>query len=167
MAYKKLPSVDELKNAFAYDADTGIITWKVSRGGKAIKGARAGGLKGDGYRRIDCGGATYFEHRVVWALYYGDYPTLDIDHINGDRTDNRIANLRLVTMRQNQQNLKWHRKGRLVGASYNKEMKKWKSQISINGETKHIGYYPSEQSAHEAYVRVAEARAALERKEGE
>ena len=82
---------------------------------------------------------------------------MEIDHINGDRIDNRIENLRLVTRRENQQNQKIHRAGRLAGTYYNKIYHNdkiyhyWLSQIKIDSKQIHVGYYKTEQEAHEAY----------------
>ena len=75
---------------------------------------------------------------------------MEIDHINGNKIDNRIENLRLVTHRKNQQNRKTHRAGRLTGTCYDKIRHNWKSTIQINKTNIAIGYYKTEQEAHEA-----------------
>jgi len=79
-----------------------------------------------------------------------------IDHINGERSDNRLENLRVVTHRENNQNRKHHREGRLVGASFNKAFaetpKPWQSRIRINGKTKHLGFFKTEIEANKAYT---------------
>lgn len=75
-----------------------------------------------------------------------------VDHINGDRLDNRRCNLRIVTQRQNQQNQKKHRNGKLVGCSYNKTRKKWQAHIQIKGKQKNLGLFATELEAHEVYI---------------
>jgi hypothetical protein len=106
-----------------------------------------------GYCQVGFNGRMIKYHVIIWILSTGkDIPEgMDIDHINGNEIDNRIENLRLVTRRQNQQNRKTHRAGRLVGASYRKGHNDWKSQIEIDKTCITIGYYKTEQEAHEAY----------------
>ena len=77
-----------------------------------------------------------------------------VDHINGNSLDNRKSNLRIVTNRENQQNQKKHRSGRLFGCYFHKEKKKWKSRITIDGESKHLGYFKTEHEAHQAYMKA-------------
>jgi hypothetical protein len=75
-----------------------------------------------------------------------------IDHINGITTDNRIENLRWVTISSNQSNRVCHRKGKLIGASYNKSGGKWRSQINVQGEHIYLGQYDTEIEAHNVYI---------------
>ena len=107
----------------------------------------------DGYCRVNFNGRMVSYHVIVWILSTGkDIPQgMDIDHINGNKIDNRIENLRLVTKRGNQQNRKNHRAGRLVGASYHKGYNSWQSQIIIDKTRIWLGYYETEQEAHKAY----------------
>ena len=77
-----------------------------------------------------------------------------IDHINGDSLDNRKSNLRIVTNRENQQNRKEHRDGKLFGCSYKKREKKWEAQIRVNGSQKSLGYFKTEYEAHQAYMKA-------------
>jgi hypothetical protein len=105
-----------------------------------------------GYAQVEVLGAMRKYHRICWLLAHGDIDdTLDIDHINGDRNNNRLCNLRLGTARENQQNLEGHRDGQLVGASWHKGHEKWQAQIHINGKKKYLGLFSTEQEAHEAY----------------
>ena len=80
----------------------------------------------------------------------------DVDHIDGNGLNNQRINLRIVTRRKNLQNRISHRNGRLAGTTYNKHAKKWLAQILINGERKHLGYFTTEQEAHEAYMKALE-----------
>ena len=108
---------------------------------------------GHGYCYVCFNGRRVAYHAIVWILSTGkDIPQgMEIDHINGNEIDNRIENLRIVTRRENQQNRKKHRAGRLVGASYRKGHNDWQSQIVIDKNCISIGYYKTEQEAHEAY----------------
>jgi hypothetical protein len=106
-----------------------------------------------GYCNVGFNGTKVLYHVIIWILSTGnDIPQgMQIDHINGDKLDNRIENLRLVTNRQNQQNRKKHRAGRLVGATYCKIYHNWQSKIVIDKTSIKIGRYKTEQEAHEAY----------------
>ena len=75
----------------------------------------------------------------------------EVDHINGKRNDNRMKNLRSVSRRNNQQNRDMHRDGKLPGCHFRKDIQRWQSQIWINGKNKHLGFYDTEQEAHERY----------------
>ncbi|MBP6738768.1 MAG: HNH endonuclease [Leptospiraceae bacterium] len=142
--------LDLLNEHLSYDVNTGIIIWKKSPGNKCKIGDAAGTLS-NGYAQIGLKGKIYRTHRIVWFLYYNSWPKNQIDHINGIRDDNRIENLREVTIRENQQNRVEHRNGALVGTYFNKKAKKWRSQIRINGEHIHLGYYKTEAEAHNSY----------------
>lgn len=106
-----------------------------------------------GYCQVMLNRRMMLYHVIIWILSTGkDIPQgMEIDHINGNKIDNRIENLRLVTRRGNQQNRKKHRAGRLVGATYCKEHNYWQSQIRINKTHIGLGCYETEQEAHEAY----------------
>ena len=75
-----------------------------------------------------------------------------VDHVDGNRANNQLENLKIVTVRQNQQNRHKHRNGKLVGCSYHKATKKWRSEIRIDGKSKHLGLFESELAAHECYL---------------
>jgi hypothetical protein len=92
--------------------------------------------------------------RLAWFYYYGHWPKNHIDHINGDKHNDRIANLRDVDGRTNNSNLEKHRNGKLVGATYNIKGPKgrfWASRIKTKGVETHLGFYATQQEAHEAY----------------
>ena len=101
-----------------------------------------------GYARV--GRSKDKMHRILLGNPYG----MLIDHINGNSLDNRKSNLRVVTNRENQQNRTLHRAGKLCGCCYEKQRKKWKSQIKINKLIKHLGYFKTEHEAHQAYMKA-------------
>lgn len=140
-----------LKELLRYEPETGQLYWLVNRR-RARAGASAGTVDGNGYLHMSVLGKFYKAHRLVWLLTYGEWPAGLIDHINGDKLDNRLANLRVVTHRQNQQNRERHRAGRLVGCYYNKRAKRWQAYIKAQGERRHLGMYDTEQEAHAAYL---------------
>ena len=109
---------------------------------------------GNGYCRVGFNGRVVLYHVIVWILSTGkDIPQgMEIDHINGNKIDNRIKNLRLVSRRQNTQNKQMHRDGRLAGISLCKETKKYIVILWVNIKYINIGRFKTEQQAHEAYT---------------
>jgi hypothetical protein len=136
-------------DAFLYDPTTGIITNKFSRSNSAQEGAEAGSLKTTGYRSIFREGGIYQAHRIAWLLTHGDIdPTLQIDHINHVRDDNRLVNLRLVT---NRVNTSYLRGDYPLGVGLHKWSGKLRAQIRTNGKKKHLGYFDDADKAAQAY----------------
>ena len=105
-----------------------------------------------GYCRVGLNGGLVMYHNIIWILSTGkDIPSgLMVDHINGNRLDSRMENMRLVTDRVNLQNMEIHRKGRLVGAAFHKRRGKYQASIYI-GKIIYLGYFKTEQEAHRAY----------------
>ena len=105
---------------------------------------------GYSYIQLIYEGKTYFilGHRFAWFLHYGSLPNNSIDHIDGDRSNNKIHNLRDVTHQQNQ----WNRTT-AKGYTWNKNANKFQSKIRINGKVKSLGYYTTEQEARNAYLK--------------
>lgn len=102
--YKNTVPIERLNELLAYDPATGRLTWKLTRNGRIKAGDRAGCLGRLGYFCVCIDFVQYGSHRVGWALHTGSWPAGDIDHINGNRADNRIANLRDVPRAENLQN---------------------------------------------------------------
>jgi hypothetical protein len=110
-----------------------------------------------GYWVIGIAGKLYKAHRLAWLYVYGDLPEY-LDHINRNRTDNRISNLREATKPQNGGNAKVRRDGRLKGAYWHKREKRWASAIGINGKSIWLGQYATEEEAHAAYCKAAKKK---------
>lgn len=108
----------------------------------------------NGYCSVRFNSMRVFYHTIVWVLTTGeDIPEgMQIDHINGNRIDNRFENLRLVNQRVNTQNKKVHRQGKLVGCYFDKCEGRYKAQIQIGKKVIHLGYYATEEEAHNIYV---------------
>lgn len=110
------------------------------------------GSRANGYRGLLLDGKAYYAHRMAWLYVYGEFPDGVIDHINGNRADNRIENLRAVSAWQNQHNNRMRRRdGGLVGAYWYNDTH-WQSWTKVEDRTTHLGYYPSETEAHRAYI---------------
>ena len=143
-----------LKSILSYDETTGVFRWKIKPCNNVKIGGIAGGLNGKGYIQIHYKDKYYCAHRLAWMYVYGVEPPLEIDHINGISTDNRIANLRSVSHRVNEQNRSEHRGGQLPGACFHKGTRKWEAKISMDGKQKYLGLFKTEQEASAAYFRA-------------
>lgn len=109
-----------------------------------IAGKKAGGVSAQGYVEIQIKGSRYKAHRLAWCLIHGDIPTeMQVDHINHDRTDNRIDNLRLVNNQGNQKNssLRKDNIGGRTGVTWHSSNKRWIAYIRENGKHKHLGSF--------------------------
>lgn len=134
---------EELMALLVYSAVTGIFRWRVDRGGTARAGSIAGCINGKGYLVIGINGKLYLAHRLAWLYVHGVWPSDEIDHINRDRADNRIENLREATSAENKRNVgKRHdNTSGYVGVTWCKTKQKWKAQIQHDGKTTHLGFY--------------------------
>lgn len=145
-------TADTLRNLFSYNADTGVFNRRVQKGPFRV-GTVAGTTLNTGYISL-CVNGTYFQaHRLAWLYTHGTWPTGYIDHINHDKADNRLCNLRDVTWSENLHNLKSAKvsnKSRLLGVSPYKN--RWVAQIQKDKKKMHIGVFDTPEEAHAAYV---------------
>lgn len=142
-------SADELRKRLRYDASTGKFFRLPGRG--VVAGAPAGRVKARGYIEIELGGATHKAHRLAWLYVHGELPVGVIDHINGDKTDNRIENLRDVTVAQNAQNQRLRPHG--LGVSWNAEKRQWRANIKPAGTPQvYLGAFDTQEAAQAAYI---------------
>lgn len=150
---------DALKSLLHYDPDTGLFTYAKARPRVKV-GATAGHLhKGHGYIQLKVNGKLYLAHRLAWLYVYGVWPVNQLDHINRDRTDNRLINLREATQAQNCQNrpLQINATSGIKGVTWNKVLNKWHARISLNNKRFHVGWFLTKDEAIEA--RLAAERA--------
>lgn len=148
---------DDLRKAFDYDNATGVLTWKIPRKGKGKVGDVAGYLESDGYMRVWFFGKTHQLHRLIWIYVYGSIDDKHIDHINGNRSDNRLENLRLVTPKQNMENRRLQKNNRcgLPGVTWVSSKQRWRAQIKHNGRIYYFGHFVDPKDAHIAYRKAA------------
>lgn len=139
-----------LDEMLTYQPETGEFIWNAARG-RQPKGSIAGCDSHRGYLKCRVDGKEYYLHRLAWLHHHGSFPSMDIDHINGDRTDNRIENLRAVSRQQNHQNrgiTSLNRSG-FVGVFWNTARGKWTARIKVSGKNIHIGDFDDiGQAAH-------------------
>jgi len=139
-----------------YNLETGLFHWAKSRP-KVKEGNPAGCLDHNGYIRIEVGGKTYAAHRLAWFYINKEWPSNEIDHINRNKSDNRIENLRQAQHGQNRANSKTTNKHGLKGVSFKKWIKFncWEAKVKHNKKDIYLGCYPTKELAHEAYCRAA------------
>lgn len=145
-------SAERARTLLAYDAETGIFAWKISRG-SAKAGTVAGSLNALGYSPIGVDGIRYYAHRLAFLIQTGAWPQYDVDHINGVCSDNRWSNLRDVTVSTNLQNQRAARADSstgLLGASPNKGG--FVAQIQVDGRNQYLGTFLTAEQAHAAYL---------------
>lgn len=143
-----------IKSVIRYEPDTGKFFWKKRTGGTSIEGNEAAGTDdGRGYVRIGVLGRIYKAHRLAMLLTYGEFPGMEIDHINGNKADNRLSNLRESSRAKNQQNqisaYKNNSTG-LLGVSQHKQGV-WRARVWVAGKNKSLGLFRTPELAHEAY----------------
>ncbi len=150
----------KVKELLVYDKEVGDFFWKISkRSGNKIPGKPAGCLHHSGYWHIRVCGKLIRAHRLAWLYEYGHVPDVDIDHINGNKADNRIENLRLVIGFNNQENIKVARRDSRTGlpGAFPERSGRYKSSIQVDGESLYLGMYDTATEAHEMYVRAKKA----------
>lgn len=148
------PTQERLKELFTYV--NGNLIRLTSQGG-VTKGTPAGYLDLDGYVKVNVDGKRYQRNLLVWIYHKGEIPTSLLDHKDGNRSNDRIDNLREATYLQNQWNRKSQRNStsRYKGVSWNKRDKRWVSQIRVNGKIKVLGSFKEELEAVKAYENFA------------
>lgn len=153
---KPLPDIEVLKEMLAYDAESGELRWRVRPCQSMRAGDEAGVVVAQGYIKVSIKGSIYPAHRIAWALHYGEEATTKIDHKNGDRSDNRIANLRLVSNSENGLNRKLQCNSTSAhrGVHYHKQKKKWEVRIKINGKRLYLGAYECREEAINARLKA-------------
>lgn len=170
MADKALPSPEVLRQLLRYEPETGKLFWLV-RSPEWFAGAKFGdnvaarswnrqysgkealtAINGNGYLSgtLLCNRLT--AHRVIWALVFGEWPKSSIDHIDHDRTNNRLGNLRAATVADNSRNLtrRSDNSTGVTGVFWNKKSQRWTANIRVDGKLIHLGYFPSVDAAANA-----------------
>ncbi|HGL5074088.1 HNH endonuclease [Burkholderia multivorans] len=147
---------ERLHQVLAYDPVTGIFVWRQSTSNRAPIGSIAGTMQPNGYLRIAIDGVRMYAHRLAWFYVNGEWPLSDVDHIDGVRTNNAIANLRDVSRSVNMQNQRRARSNNhtsgLLGVTWSARRHRWVAQIKVDGLHKGIGYFDDAESAHQAYL---------------
>jgi hypothetical protein len=146
-------TAERVRTLLTYDHTTGVFANLVARG-KVKAGDDAGTTMQIGYRCIGIDGRPYYAHRLAWLLVYGEWPKAEIDHIDGNKANNAIVNLRDASKSLNMQNRRTPRadnKSGFLGVSVCKQTGGWRATIRAGGKFIHLGRFDSPQAAADAY----------------
>ena len=159
---RDLPTIETLRKLLRYEPDTGKLYWRernpdmfnstakrtaihaCNNWNSKFSGKRAFvTVHNRGYNHGAIVGDMYLAHRVVWTMAYGEWPECEIDHINHNRTDNRLANLRSVTTQGNQRNasISKNNTSGVLGVSFDKSRSKWMASIMVDGKHIYLGRF--------------------------
>ena len=127
----------------------GKLFRKITRSQRNKVGDEAGTLEKSGYKRFSIDGKHYRVHRIVWLYHYGEFPDGQIDHINHDRTDNRIENLEMKSNLANARNQRVRKNNTsgALGVTWFKRDKKWRAAIQVLSKNIHLGYFDTIEEA--------------------
>lgn len=151
--YRQVP-LELLHKCFTYEAESGRLLWRVrASGSRNAAGQEAGWTAPDGYRRVSIGGTQVLAHRVVWALCHGEWPLSGLDHVDGNRLNNRERNLRLASQSENMANRGRTRnnKAGFKGVCYDPVHGRHLAQINFKGQHEFLGYHDTAELAAKAY----------------
>lgn len=149
---------ERLQEVYEYNPDTGLFTHKRhGRRGRAPKNAVAGYIMKTGYVGMCIDRRKYLAHRLAWLYVYGAFPDGEIDHVNLNRADNRLVNIRVCNRAQNEHNTLAHKDNMcgVKGVTYRKARNKYVAQICIEGKNTYIGIYDTLDDAANAYAESA------------
>lgn len=146
-------ALDWARKALTYDQETGEFRYRI-RAGRMVPGDLAGYIRVDGYRVLNCDGKILRAHRI--ALEFSGISTagFDVDHINGDRGDNRFCNLRLTTRAENASNRTGpdsDASSGILGVHFSRERGLWCAQLKISGKQKNLGRFKTREEAVKAH----------------
>lgn len=146
-------SAQQLRERLSYDPETGVL-----RRRRAIRGSAANSIvgcdSGRGYIKVAVHGRRYYAHRLIWLWMTGQWPDADVDHINGNPSDNRWVNLRAATRSQNLQNLIHKPAGAsgVRGVTWDARNQRWRAQLRVNKTYVDVGRFESIEDAERAYL---------------
>ena len=143
-------TIDRLRELLDYDPATGVFTWAMSRR-KCRKGDVAGCMARNGYTVIRVDDRLHLAHRLAWFHTHGRWPAEQLDHIDRNRANNALSNLREVTNAQNAHNQN-PRKNKSGFSGVRKENSKWVAEIKVNYKTIRLGLFSTPEEAHAAYL---------------
>jgi len=143
-----------LQQCFDVDFEAGILIWRkrplthfpneraATRWNTMFAGKEAGSIGCGGYKRVALRGRQFLQHRLIWQMKHGVLGNKQIDHIDGNKLNNNIKNLRLVTGLQNARNQKLHKNSSGVFGVYKRESNNWQARIRLNGKLVTLGIFP-------------------------
>ena len=152
-------TAERLRQLMTYQPETGELHWIVRPSYCMREGDRVGGKNSTGYVTAKIDGKSYQVHRLVWLYVHGQWPKAEIDHINGEKSDNRIDNLRDVSRSQNMLNQHRPRKDNRVGAhGVHRRTANglYRALIQKNGKRYYLGQFANVEDARRARAEAAQ-----------
>lgn len=148
-----LPPVSMLRELFRYEPETGFLFNRISRTSRKA-GARAEHPGPGGYFQVYADRRLLYAHRVIWTIFHGEEPAGFIDHIDGNKRNNCISNLRVTTHAMNMCNRSAasHSASGAKGVYRRKDNGMWRAYIVVNGKRKSLGQFPSFEEADDAAI---------------
>jgi hypothetical protein len=149
-------SQSRLREVLSYCKETGQFHW-LKRLSKNVAPGRTAGSLCQGYVRIKVDGQLFAAHRLAWLFAYGEWPDREVDHIDRDRSNNRLANLRQASSSLNKANTSLRRTNTsgFKGVKFHSQRRRWNARITVNGRQISLGMHDSREEAHQAYVAAA------------
>jgi hypothetical protein len=150
-------TVEVLNRFLIFDQETGYFFWRIAPSPRVKAGVLAGTLNSSGYRQIRIKKKQFLASRLAWLMAYGSFPNGEIDHIDRNKDNNRILNLRVVTRKQNMENTgkRKDNSSGYKGVSWEPRNQMWKSQIQHNKVKIHLGFHSSPEAASKAYLEAS------------
>lgn len=133
----------ELRDLFKYNPDTGELFWNKTVNSRAKKGKAIDNISPNGYIQFQYKGKKYYAHRVIYYMCYGEFPEEFIDHIDGNRANNKRDNLRQVSKLDNHKNMKkpiTNTSG-IIGVCWREDRKRWVAQIKVEQKAINLGHF--------------------------
>ena len=149
------PPLAQVQQLLRYDPETGDLIWRIDRKGKAKAGVVAGCVGRDGYTVLCIFNRQYSAHRIVWLLAYGeDNVDKEIDHIDHNRRNNRLDNLRLAATSNNQHNAQISSRNTsgIKGVSWDNTSRRWRAMVMLNGKMHRFGTHLTKEAAAQAVI---------------
>jgi len=148
----KMTEQQAMQELLRYDEKTGEFWW-TNNAAKKVAGKIANAKDKHGYICLKVNGKMYKAHRLAWYFVYGSFPEKNIDHINGNKSDNRICNLRMASLTLNMQNIRKAKSNSSTGLlGISKNGSGWRAEIRIDGKKRNLGTYKNKETAHSIYV---------------
>lgn len=142
-------SAERARELFSYDPLTGVFTRRAG----PFAGRTTGTVSRGGYVYIGYGKSRYLAHRLAWLMSSGGWPQHDVDHVNGDKADNSLKNLRDIPHRANCENQRQaHLDSRSGGMGVVQRGRRFRAYITLKGKAKYLGSFSTPEAAHEAYL---------------
>ena len=140
---------------YLFECRDGVLYWKNPKAHRCKVGDKAGSVDKDGYIQVHLSGGRVPAHKIIWCMANGEMPEM-LDHINGNRADNQLSNLLVVTKRENNMNRakRADNKSGFTGVRWHKQRGKWNARIKVDGRETSLGMYDDFDMAKKARMQA-------------